>query len=190
MTRAAAQRTCVSCRGKASRDELVRLVLDPAGNLAIDYRAKLPGRGCWIHPAPSCVQDLEAKPGLLKRHLDAVPDTSGLGERLRALIVAATLDGVSMAAAAGALVGGRDMLEAALRDERILHVLTSTDAAARTLDALRAASCEDVPFTEVPLDRVALGNKVGKGARAAVGVRRSSAATHLLRSLRRLHGLG
>jgi len=190
VTRAAAQRTCVSCRGKAARDELVRLVLDPAGRLVVDYRAKLPGRGCWVHVQIECVRALEEKPGLLKRHLGSIPDTTSLLSDLRARISTATMDGVSMAAAAGALVGGRDLLEKALREERVLHVLTANDAAERTLDALRAAAQEDVAFTEIPLGRADLGLRVGKGARAALGVTRSRAASHLLRSLRRLHQLG
>ena len=190
MTRAASQRTCVSCREKGAREALVRLVLDPNGALVVDYRAKLPGRGCWLHPAQACIRVLEDKPGLLKRHLDAAPDTSSLGASLAQMIQAAVLDGVSMAAAAGALVGGRDLLERALREERVLHVLVATDAAERTLSALRHASGGEIPFTTVPLDRVALGHRVGKGARAALGVTRSRASVHLLRSLRRLHGMG
>ena len=190
MTRAAAQRTCVSCRGKDSRDALVRLVIDPTGALVIDYRAKLPGRGCWVHPTVSCTLSLEEKPAILKRHLDVVPDASGLSAALRAMIHAAVLDGVSMAAAAGALVGGRDLLERALREERILHVLTATDASERTLEGLRGAAASDVPFTSVSLARSELGRRVGKGARAALGVTRSRAASHLLRSLRRLHAMG
>jgi uncharacterized protein len=190
VTRAASQRTCVSCREKGAREVLVRLVIDPNGALVVDYRAKLPGRGCWIHPDHTCVQRLEEKPGLLKRHLDSVPDTSSLGASLGQLIQAAVLDGVSMAAAAGALVGGRDLLEKALREERILHVVVANDAAERTLGALRHASGGDISFTTVPLNRVALGRRVGKGARAALGVTRSRASVHLLRSLRRLHGMG
>ena len=82
------------------------------------------------------------------------------------------------------------MLEKALRDERVAHVLTATDAAERTIEALRAVAGDDVPFTEIPLGRVDLGLRVGKGARAAIGVTHSRAALHALRSLRRLHGLG
>jgi len=133
---------------------------------------------------------IESKPGLLKRHLGAIPDTSAVGDQLVAKVQGAVLDGLSMAAAAGALVGGRDLLERALREDRVLHVITAVDASERTLEGLRGAVQGEVLFTAIELDKESLGRRVGKGARAALGVKRSSAAAHLLRSLRRLHAMG
>ena len=47
-------RTCVGCRARASRSDLLRVVAQD-GALVIDERAVLPGRGAWVHPGPECL---------------------------------------------------------------------------------------------------------------------------------------
>jgi len=47
-------RTCVGCRRACPRVELVRLVLLD-GQLVVDRRRALPGRGASIHPNDACV---------------------------------------------------------------------------------------------------------------------------------------
>ncbi|MFN3866944.1 MAG: YlxR family protein [Demequina sp.] len=47
-------RTCVGCRGKASRSVLVRLVLED-DRVVVDEHGNKPGRGAWLHPDPDCV---------------------------------------------------------------------------------------------------------------------------------------
>ncbi|MDR2722135.1 MAG: YlxR family protein [Cellulomonadaceae bacterium] len=54
-------RTCVGCKKRDLRSELLRLVgappATPGGQARVvaDSRATAPGRGAWIHPDPACV---------------------------------------------------------------------------------------------------------------------------------------
>ncbi|MFC6235838.1 YlxR family protein [Leucobacter soli] len=50
-----ALRTCVACRRRAARNELLRVVLQD-GRLIPDDRAVLPGRGAWVHPTAQCLK--------------------------------------------------------------------------------------------------------------------------------------
>ncbi|MDN4473603.1 YlxR family protein [Demequina zhanjiangensis] len=48
-------RTCVGCRGRASRSVLVRVaVVD--GRAVLDTAKTLPGRGAWLHPGDDCIE--------------------------------------------------------------------------------------------------------------------------------------
>lgn len=47
-------RTCVGCRTRAARSDLIRLVATPEGSARVDPHGKLPGRSAWIHPDPRC----------------------------------------------------------------------------------------------------------------------------------------
>ena len=49
-----AVRTCLGCRQRAPRSELVRVVARD-GRVVVDTAARLPGRGAWIHSTPGCV---------------------------------------------------------------------------------------------------------------------------------------
>lgn len=184
------RRTCVACRHEDERDALVRLVRSPEGEVVVDYRGKLPGRGAWLHATSSCVSVIEGQRGRLQRALDGEIVDAAILEQMRARVREATFDGLSMGAASGALVGGHDLLSAALREGRVVAVILANDASDRTVDALRRIAPEDVAFTVVPLGRDELGARIGRGARAAVGVLPSRANTHLLRQLQRLRALG
>lgn len=192
-------RSCVQCRERTDPDALVRLVLDPDGVAVVDFRGKLPGRGAWVHPG--CLQALEARPGPLgrafKRPVAAGPWVASYREALARAI----RDGLSQAAASGALVGGQDVLTEALTSRQVLEVALASDCAPRTERHLRAAASPGdppaegeasggVPFTRLDLTAAELGAQVGRGPRAAVGVRSSRAASHLRRQLHRLRCLG
>jgi uncharacterized protein len=52
-------RTCVACRSKRSKAELLRLVLDEEGCTVRDEMGRKPGRGAYVCRAGSCLEDLE-----------------------------------------------------------------------------------------------------------------------------------
>lgn len=64
------ERTCIGCRAKAPRPQLLRLVLAASGELAVDARARMPGRGAWVHADPACL-DLAERRRALGRALRA-----------------------------------------------------------------------------------------------------------------------
>ncbi|MGW2182267.1 YlxR family protein [Streptomyces sp. NPDC001732] len=52
--RACPERTCVGCRERAAKSELLRIVAE--GNACVpDPRGTLPGRGAYVHPVPACL---------------------------------------------------------------------------------------------------------------------------------------
>ena len=184
------ERSCVGCRQTATRDALVRLVVGPDNTLVVDARGRLPGRGAWVHPAASCIDSVEANPKALSRALGVVPNTAGFGSVFRALVQRWVREGLSMAQASGALVGGRDLLSRALRAGQVTHVVVAKNASERGIGEFKAIADPSVMFVTLPLESDALGAQVGKGPRAALGVRRSRAAEHLIRQLRRVADLG
>ncbi|MBG7699462.1 YlxR family protein [Streptomyces sp. MC1] len=53
-TRACPERTCVGCRERAAKKDLLRIV-EIEGACAPDPRGTLPGRGAYVHPALVCL---------------------------------------------------------------------------------------------------------------------------------------
>ncbi|MDO0925457.1 YlxR family protein [Streptomyces sp. TG1A-8] len=52
--RACPERTCVGCRRRTAKDDLLRAVAD--GEQCVpDPRGTLPGRGAYVHPDPVCL---------------------------------------------------------------------------------------------------------------------------------------
>ncbi|MBL3698922.1 YlxR family protein [Leucobacter luti] len=78
-----AVRTCVACRTRASRTSLLRVVVRD-GQLCVDDRAVLPGRGAWVHPTTECLK-LAVTRGVFPRALrvSGKPDAGPLENRLK-----------------------------------------------------------------------------------------------------------
>jgi predicted RNA-binding protein YlxR (DUF448 family) len=177
----------VACRSEEDREDLVRLVWSPDGELVVDLKGSLPGRGAWVHPAPACLERVEREPSLLGRALREPGPTAGLAAAARAAVLRALADGLSQAAGGGGLVFGHDALDAALRGGEVVGVLTASDASERTVGSLPAGS---VAKWAVPFDRAAFGERVGLGLVAVAGIRDVPCTVHLRRQLRRWTRLG
>ena len=150
-----------------------------------------------MHCTSECIDALERHPKKLKRSFPTASGPLNLRTQLQSLIRRAFEDGLSQAAAAGALVGGFAQLTDALDHGRVHWVIVASDASTRTIDDLkdRASRVETgdqprVRFVEAPHTRDELGLRIGRGPRAALGILSSRAATHLRRQLRRLADLG
>jgi predicted RNA-binding protein YlxR (DUF448 family) len=79
------QRTCIGCRKKGSRSELLRLVAEGSGSAAVlvDERRRMPGRGAWLHPSESCLA-LAVKRRAFGRALNGATGTAAVERRIKA----------------------------------------------------------------------------------------------------------
>lgn len=60
LVEAGPQRTCVGCRRRAEKIELIRVVMRGDG-LVVDAKFQHPGRGAYLHPADECVKRAEQR---------------------------------------------------------------------------------------------------------------------------------
>jgi hypothetical protein len=50
------ERTCVGCRGKASKRDLIRVARVREGDAAVDPSGSAPGRGAYVHRDAGCIE--------------------------------------------------------------------------------------------------------------------------------------
>ncbi|MFL6142139.1 MAG: YlxR family protein [Labedaea sp.] len=79
-------RTCVGCRGRTVAGELLRVaVVD--GELVLDLRRRVGGRGAWIHPDLGCLTKAERRRAFARALRVSGPlDAGGLRVALEGLI--------------------------------------------------------------------------------------------------------
>ncbi len=66
-------RQCAGCREMKAKNELVRVVRSPEGEISLDFRGKAPGRGVYVCPNLACLQRAQ-KARALERSLNtAIP---------------------------------------------------------------------------------------------------------------------
>jgi predicted RNA-binding protein YlxR (DUF448 family) len=71
-------RTCVGCRQRANRPELIRVVAQN-NQLVIDHSKSLSGRGAWIHPSSDCLEQALVRKAFFRAlRLNQQLDSAGL----------------------------------------------------------------------------------------------------------------
>lgn len=66
-------RQCAGCREMKAKNEMVRVVRSPEGEISLDFRGKAPGRGVYVCPNLACLQRAQ-KARALERSLNtAIP---------------------------------------------------------------------------------------------------------------------
>lgn len=182
-------RSCVVTRERAEPGALVRVFAGPDGVAHVDWHGKWKGRGAWLTCSRAVFEEAMRKPGLLARALDVpAADPRHLLDEARAANASAIADLLALTARAGAAVSGADALERT-SPESLVALVTASDASEASIATI-LARFPDVPRFATPLDREALGRRVGKGPRVAVGLRSSAPARGLLAELRRSLALG
>ncbi|MEO7277681.1 MAG: DUF448 domain-containing protein [Sphingomicrobium sp.] len=187
------ERTCILTRRKGSRDELLRLVLGPDGQVAPDVRARAPGRGAWIAVARSELESAHAK-GKLKAALQrafktqAITVDDNLGERAEAALRQNALDRLGMEARAGNLITGFDRIEAAARAGKVRLLIHSGDASHdgnRGLDQAWRVGGGDDQGMIFPQDRTMLSMALGRENVVHVALTDAAAASRVRHALSR-----
>jgi predicted RNA-binding protein YlxR (DUF448 family) len=182
-------RTCALTRTAHPRDALIRLAASPEGHVVVDLKARLPGRGVWISPTTEALALLPRLAPKLAHQLGVPVDAEAVARELRAALLASALDGLGIAAGAGALATGRDAVLAAIEGRRAVMLVTSQDASPRLRADLEAAR-GTLPLVVLDATTDALGTVVGRALAAAIAVGPGHATQHLRRQLRRLSALG
>ena len=53
---ASRERTCVGCRGKEPKRDLIRVACARGGDAVVDPRGSAPGRGAYVHLDAGCIE--------------------------------------------------------------------------------------------------------------------------------------
>ena len=81
MRRHIPKRSCIVCRLKVAKDELLRIVRCPDGSLSLDLSGRLPGRGAYVCQSVKCWETAVDR-GAIQRALH-VPVETGAIDKLR-----------------------------------------------------------------------------------------------------------
>jgi predicted RNA-binding protein YlxR (DUF448 family) len=101
-------RQCVGCRGKAPQTELLRIAAQ-GGELLLDPRRRLPGRGAYVHHRRECL-DRATRRGSLARALRTSVQARAVTELQRSvasMLGAAAVPEAEMEARTAASAAGR-----------------------------------------------------------------------------------
>ena len=67
-------RQCVGCREMKPKKELIRVVKSPEGQVSLDFRGKLPGRGAYVCPNSACLAKAKKSKALERAFSAPLPE--------------------------------------------------------------------------------------------------------------------
>ena len=67
-------RQCVGCREMKPKKEQIRVVRSPEGQVSLDFRGKLPGRGAYVCPNPDCLAKAKKSKALERAFSAPLPE--------------------------------------------------------------------------------------------------------------------
>jgi len=167
-------RQCIVCQKKKSKPELMRITRTPEGQIEIDKRQCLPGRGCYVCASSQCIE-LACKRDLVSRILGQ-PVPKSIYIQLASIFSERASDDTSMqnilgfAARGRKLVFGVTAVKSAINKGQVKLVVYDQTAAASTMNTIFRACVKgnvpNIPFVSTDtLDRA-----VGKVNCRCVGI--------------------
>lgn len=163
-------RMCIVTRASGDADDLIRFVADPDGVIVPDLKRMLPGRGCWVTPERSILQQAIKRGSFTRALKKPVQASSELPDLVDKLLASDLLGMMGLARKAGQFVGGATKVDKSVRSGAALAVFHTTDAAddgVRKIDQARK-SVEMAFDLQVPSYRLfgidAMEAALGEGA--------------------------
>ncbi|MEQ9260288.1 MAG: RNA-binding protein [Roseovarius sp.] len=125
------ERKCIATGEVRPKEQLLRFVVGPEGQVAPDIAGKLPGRGIWVSPTRAALEKAAQK-GLFARAAKApVQVPEGLVELIEAQLVRRVVELISLARKSGAAVAGYEKVKDWLAKEQAAVLLQASDGSER-----------------------------------------------------------
>lgn len=126
-------RRCIVTGQRHDRDEMLRFVVSPAGEVVFDVNAKLPGRGLWLWPSSDMLQTATGKKDFVRAVKKAakaeVKVTEGLASEVERQLKKRCLSSLSLAKRAGQVTSGFEKVRARLKKGNVGLLLEASDGA-------------------------------------------------------------
>jgi hypothetical protein len=185
------ERTCIACRGSFAKNDVVRIVA-ASGNVIVDYRERLPGRGAYVCPKPDCIRK-----ALSRESLSRALHTAGLTLPSPEEFIARLADGItekiksliSMSAKAGRLKAGYSAVRDSLGKGGILVLICAKDLSAGTKEKVLLTDAARQVRQAMLFTKDELGRMLGREEVGVVGIEDRGFADAVWKEAERLKSL-
>ena len=180
------QRRCLLTREVKGREQMIRFVLDPAGQVVPDVDGRLPGRGMWLSAERNVLNRAVGANLFARAARGPARVGPNLAEQVERLLIARALDCLGLARRAGQVAVGFEQVRACLRSAAPAVLVAAADSAPDGRNKLRRLA-PDLPVI-MAFSRAELGAALGREAVVHVAVAPGRLAQRLLCYTRRLAG--
>jgi len=182
------ERSCVTCRVKGAQQDFLRFVADPQGEVVVDYRNRLPGRGAYTCFERNCISGALLQGGFqraFRRQLAPVAPEQFLAN-VKNAISQRIMGLVGIARKAGCVITGTSQMVSAISRQEVRLLFVAEDAAEGSSEKMtRLAEQAGVEWVRFA-DQKRLGQIAGRENRNCLGITDKQFADSLALEVNRL----
>ena len=167
------QRTCLGCRQVKDQDQLVRFVRSPNGEILVDLRGRLPGRGAYLCNDRNCIDTAVSRKQFDRAFRQVCQPVTGrrLADSIAGQLLAHLASLLGMARKSAKFVAGSNAVLDALNRKKMLTVIVlAGDISPRIGEKIRRKAAYQKIVTTELFDKVNLGRILGRAERSVVGL--------------------
>lgn len=139
-------RQCAVTRLQRPKEDLVRFVLAPSGEVVPDLKCKLPGRGVWVTAARDIIEEARKRNIFARAFQQSVNLDAVSAEKVEDLLSREAIQRLSLANKAGGVVAGFAKVMDAIASGDVRYLVHASEAAEDGLNKLNRrfeAVCRD-----------------------------------------------
>ena len=184
------ERTCIGCRNAFEKDQVVRIAAGPE-TIVLDYREKLPGRGCYVCPRRECIEkgvNRENVSRSLKSKVRVPPAEEFIAELIRNIQEKIKFL-IAMSVKSGKIAAGYSAVEDALKNKRVEFLLYARDISEGTKEKIARTVSETNTPEATLFTRDELGSMMSRELVGVVAFEDKRIAEGIRKEIARLKGL-
>jgi predicted RNA-binding protein YlxR (DUF448 family) len=179
-------RRCIVSGALRPKEEMIRFVIGPEGEVVADMAGRLPGRGFWLSAERDMINTACAKKAFSRAAGASLTTPPDLSDRVEHLLARRCLDLVGLACRAGEVVAGYDKSRAWLRAGKGSVLVAASDGAPGGRAKVRALA-PDLPLLDL-FSGAELGAALGRDSAGHAVLARGRLADRLRGEAMRLAG--
>ena len=167
------QRTCIACRQAQDKKELIRFVVAPSGEVLVDYRQRLPGRGAYTCSTLECLQGAITKNAFQRSFKGkcSVVTFAELKRQLQIAIDQKIIGLIGMARKSGQITAGTNaIIEKMRKSNSLAIVIMATDISPSIGSKIDGLISKNKIYGVKLYTKQAIGQLLGKEERSAIGI--------------------